>query len=406
MYNFITYQFDVAICLGLLFLVWKIFLQKETFHQLNRGYLLFALLISFVVPLIKISQPDNSQIFNFILNPINIGNDVVSKSTVNNIKLITIITTIYIIISAVFAVILGLKIFKIITLINKGQKKKINNLNVISSNKNISPFAFMNYIFINEKEIDENKLQEILFHESIHLKQKHTFDIILIEIINIIQWFNPFLYLYKHSLKTTHEYLSDEKVIEQGFDLDEYQLLLIKQKIGVQPGFANNFNKSLTLKRITMMNQKKSKIVAKFKIIFAIPVIAMSLLLFSFNNSQVNKTNILPNPTEINDSIAPPKVMPKFPGGQTALRTFIAENVKYPKDALEKGYEDQVFVKFMVNKKGKVSNITIEKGKYKLLNNEAIRVISSLPNFKPATTKGKAVDTYMIIPINFKMSDK
>ncbi|MBN2891831.1 MAG: TonB family protein [Bacteroidales bacterium] len=194
--------------------------------------------------------------------------------------------------------------------------------------------------------------------------------------------------------------MSDEKVIEQGFDLDEYQLLLLQQKIGVQPGFANNLNKSLTLKRITMMNQKKSNSVAKLKVLLAIPVIAVSLFLFSFNSSQVASSNNLPNPTEIKDT------MPVFPGGEAAIRQYIADNVVYPKEAVEKNYQDNVYVSYTINKVGKVVNVEVLKGKYEILNNEAIRVVSSLPDYEPAMKDGKAIEVTMTVPINFKLSDK
>jgi len=225
----------------------------------------------------------------------------------------------------------------------------------------------------------------------------------MIEIINIIQWFNPFIYLYKKSLKTTHEYLSDEKVIEQGFDSDEYKLLLLKQRIGVQPGFANNFNKSLTLKRITMMNQKKSNSIAKLKVLFAIPVIAFSLFLFSFNSSSNITSNKTPDNVQVQDTI--PDVRPKYPGGDMALRTFIVNKLKYPKEAVEKGLTDIVYVKFLVTKDGKVTDVEVVKGNYEILNNEAIRVVKMMPDFKPALKDDKPVDAYMTIPINFSLKD-
>lgn len=401
MQDFIIYQSKVALSLALLFLVWRLFLKNETFHKMNRAFLNFSVIFSFLAPFTKnfLQFSEQNQISSVILNQILVGSEIMAKSETNNFSFIKLFIIAYIIFSTVVFLSLVVKISRIIYLISIGKKWNYNNYKVISIQKDISPFAFLNTIFINEQNIEKDKLDNILYHESIHIKQKHTIDLLLLEIVTVIQWFNPFVYFYKQSLKTTHEYLSDEKVIEQGFDSDEYKLLLLKQKIGVQPGFANNFNKSLTLKRITMMNQKKSKSVAKLKVLFAIPVIAVSLVLFSFSTQNFG-SEFVSSPTEAHDTI-----MPEYPGGDDALRAFIAQNVKYPEEAVKKGYEDNVFVRFKVSKNGTASDVSVVQGKYEVLNNEAIRVISSIEGYKPASVKGKKVEVYMTVPIKFKLSN-
>ena len=249
-----------------------------------------------------------------------------------------------------------------------------------------------------------------------HIRQKHTYDILLTEFLKIFQWFNPVVYLYDIALKQIHEYSADEEVIEQGFDSAEYKLLLLKTKIGVLSGIANNFN-SLILKRLKMMDKSKSSKVAKLKLLLAVPAVLIVVLVFSCTNknefqteNEIKKQKIEVIDNEVKNEIVDiiitsnPDEVSLFPGGNEALYAFIRENVVYPEEAMEKGIEETIYVMFTVLQTGEVVNVKVAKGENELLKSEAVRVIKLLPNFKPAQKNGKPVNVEMVIPIVFKLS--
>jgi TonB family protein len=203
-------------------------------------------------------------------------------------------------------------------------------------------------------------------------------------------------------LKTIHEYLSDEKVILQDFEPDEYKMLLIRQQLGYIYELANYFNHSVTLKRIHMLNRIKSPKLAKLKYLLVIPIIGILPFLFSFSDKPFDDGNQV---AEVRDTIlTEADEMPVFPGGESALLTFIAKNVKYPEVSKKNGIQGKVFVQFMVDKTGKVKAIEVLQGVSKELDAEAVRVIKLLPNFeKPAYKDGKPVNVKMVLPIMFKL---
>ena len=227
---------------------------------------------------------------------------------------------------------------------------------------------------------------------------------IVIELLTILFWINPFIYLYRKQLKTIHEYLSDEEVILQAFEADEYKMLLIRQQLGYRFEPANYFNKSVTLKRIDMLNKNKSRNLAKLKYLLSIPVFAMLLFMFSFSKGTIMPPDINTS-TQVQDTIYDEvDEMPVFPGGESALLTFVAKNVKYPEASKKNGEQGIVYVKFVVDKKGKVKNPIVEKGVTKGLDEESLRVVGLLPDFeKPGYKNGKAVSVHFILPIKYKL---
>ncbi len=379
-------------------------MQKETFHILNRFYLLFACFSSISIPLLSIDLQTaaSSEIFGGLMNAVVVGENFIEKNS-NKISIASIIFIIYISIVFILTIRLLVRILNIYIFCRKSKKIYQNGYKIFLTEKNISPFSFMNLIFFNTDDYQKNNYNEILKHEVAHVNQKHSIDIIIVELLAVFQWFNPIIYFYKKALKSTHEYLSDKKVIEQGFDSDEYKLLLIKQKIGVQYGFTNNFNKSLILKRITMINQTESRKGAKLKVLFGLPILFVVFILFSFTTSNElvnNGLNLNPQDTIYKTA----DEMPVYPGGEQALVSFVAENVKYPERAIEKREEGKVFVSFSVNKNGEVGNAKVVRSVSELLDEASINVVNLIPNFdKPGYKKGNAVSVWYTLPISFQL---
>ena len=242
-------------------------------------------------------------------------------------------------------------------------------------------------------------------HETIHIKQLHSLDIIFAEMICLLAWFNPVSWMIKAALKETHEYLADSGVSEQTQGSAEYFLLLLRNAIGVQPGLANNFNKSLTLKRLNMMKKPRSGRLSMLKALPVLPVVVLLLMAFSCSNSadeSKSQNTSVPQKSEKTDAAI--DKMPEFPGGQAAMTKFIMDNVKYPEAAKKSGIEGKVLVAFVVTKTGKIDKISISQKVNDLLDAEAVRVISIMPDWIPGENKGVPVDVEMTLPINFKLA--
>ena len=167
-------------------------------------------------------------------------------------------------------------------IVRRYRTTRINGIKIVSVDRDFSPFSFLNFIFINDKKISKHNMRRIIAHENIHIKQYHTFDILLIELITVLQWFNPFVWPYKKSLQETHEFLADYGVIAQGFNTAKYQLLMFEQHVGVKLfEFANNFKQSQIKRRITMMSKIKSRGAAKLKLLLIVPLAMFLLLAFA-----------------------------------------------------------------------------------------------------------------------------
>jgi hypothetical protein len=155
-------------------------------------------------------------------------------------------------------------------------------LRIVENDKYGLPFSFFNTVYINPKFHTGADLTNILAHEKVHIRENHWFDLLLIEVLTILFWFNPFVWLFERSIKQNHEYLADEGVLAQGFSVGRYQAILVNQLMGMQIiGITNNLNYSLNKKRMKMMTKMKTPKTRAFRIIWALPAFALILLAFA-----------------------------------------------------------------------------------------------------------------------------
>ena len=297
MTNILLYLVESGICLGLFYIIYRIFLSRETFFRTNRLYLLFAIPLSFILPLINIPSPFLSA------KSIGAGSMIPqgAAAATHSFGIAEIIGIVYLLGALFFLVCFGYKIAQLSILIKKYGYQKCGKLKLVFIEEDTAPFSFFNYFFLNKNNISQHDLLRIIDHELVHINQYHTIDLIIIELLTIVQWFNPFVRPYKKSLKETHEYLADNQVIAQGCSRAKYQLLIFEQHVGMNLfEFVNNFNHSLIKRRITMMTKGKSKSWAKSKFLLLIPVIFFLVLAFA-NPKPVNSTDHAIAPEKITD---------------------------------------------------------------------------------------------------------
>jgi bla regulator protein blaR1 len=289
----INYLINSTLCSGLLLLVYKLFLEREKMHRFNRFYLLGSLIISLAIPLISIELPENSspilqQTFNSsamqIVDIKAIGaNFITQRSAENPVDYFRIVFVIYGLISLFFLAKFSINIFKIYQKISKSPFEKYNNSTLILMDEKLVAHSFLNYIFLNKTEYENGEIEpEILLHESTHVSQKHSYDILFIELIMSFLWINPFVYFYKKAIQLNHEFLADEAVIQSAFDMKSYQYLLLKKATNLQGVLlTSNFNFSTTKTRLIMMTKRTNPFILFAKKASIIPIFALMILLFN-----------------------------------------------------------------------------------------------------------------------------
>ena len=353
------------------------------------------------------------------------------------------------------AVATGFTVWRLFRVISRGERRRAGRyLVVLTDSDRIAPFSWCRFIVMNRRDYSESG-DIILLHEMKHLEGRHWIDLLVAQLIVIFQWFNPAAWLMREELKTVHEYLADEAVLHSGADARQYQMLLIKKAVGARfPSLANSLNHSKLKKRITMMYKQKSSTrrrllraaalvpaLAAAVALFQVPQVARAIgavseitlsadavkaddmplkampapdrkvTIISENNetagmavsaSQTTKVAVVADnkADKADEPVSVSAVMPEFPGGMQALMNYLSQNLRFPKNA--DCATGRVVVKFVVTKTGKVSDVSILKSVGPEVDAEALRVVSSLPDFIPGKNEeGKPVSVYYALPINF-----
>jgi biopolymer transport protein ExbD len=289
----IIYLIYSTISLVALLTFYHLFLEKEKLHQINRGFLIFSLIFSLSIPLIPVGldiMPNqlfsvgqetvlfDGERFDSENEASAVGSPVSGSSKVNYFQLCLLA---YILV----AFSLFVRLLRIIYMIqlkeDRNKKKLYKGFKIVLLNEDVTPHTFMDSIFLNkEKYLSGEIPEEVMIHELTHVRQKHTLDVLLIEFLKIIFWFNPILYLYKKAILLNHEFLADEAVIAHGAEVKSYQSLLLNSLVA-SPAYSlvNTFNFSLTKKRLQMMTKSKSTSRSVIKVLALVPLIAAIMLL-------------------------------------------------------------------------------------------------------------------------------
>lgn len=440
MNEFMIYVLKSILALAIFSFAYRAILFNEGNFRMRRVYLLISVCLSMILPLSDFRFPLVE--YNF---PSVVLDEVIIYS--NGIRLIRETSTFPLAktIKFIYFIIAFILIFRVLlnsTLLLIKAAKNTPHLNkevklFVLKDKNIS-YSFFRNIFIGQTA-DSEEQERILAHEKVHALQMHSVDVIFMEFLSGIFWFNPLVWWYRKEIKNVHEYLADQGALEAGFNRKQYQITLLEHLIGsASLSITNNFNYSLIKNRIAMMNKEKNGRKNTWKVLLIIPLSLLIVLTFACTQKNaLTGANLETENQIVNTAYFEAEQMPVYPGGFEALQKFIAVNITYPTEALTKGVSGKVFVQFVVDKTGKVITgtddfIALDKDKkettivgevivvgYKpsensstenteqyveLLKKEAVRVISNLPSFeKPGMQNGAAVAVVFTIPINFAL---
>ncbi|SEG00440.1 BlaR1 peptidase M56 [Halpernia humi] len=461
-----TYIFKIVLCSSLFILFYNLVLKNEKLLKFNRFYLIATLLISLAIPFLhyEIASVEVQKISGLQFGE--------SENTIQNIAIKNsiftfqnVIFTLYFLIIFFLLIKFLLNLWQINREISSNEKVKNGAFWLILKNEKTAPHSFWKYIFINKNDFQKGNINEkIILHETAHLEQKHSLDLLFIELFLIFFWFNPAFYLYKKAILTNHEYLADDLVLSKSGNVSEYQNLLLTQLISEKIFFSNSFNLINTKNRIKMMTKTLSK-TAKLKSWMSIPLVAIAFFTFaekipakeisikstreiSLNKIDfINETKIhylkrekdtikkdtlkpmkqiLEKKPEIAPPVPPVKIKTKdkiespvapplppiadkidesaeFPGGINALRTQVANTFDISKMSGNEGLIKST-IYFKIDEKGVASNFRAE-GTNEIFNAEAIRDLKFVNDgkiWKPAILDGKPVASVYKLPLTMK----
>ncbi len=421
MSTLMIYFIKVNIAIALFYLLYRLFFAGDTLWRLRRMYLAGSMLISFTYPFLTITEwmkqslPVQEIISNYsiLLKEITI---TAKESSAFNFT--TFFYLLYASVSVLLLIRLVVQLISVFSIHLQSKKVWIGQTGIRQMDKKIAPFSFFNKVYINPSMHTASELKEILAHEHTHVRQLHSFDVMIGELMTIICWINPAVWLLKREIRQNLEFLADNQVIESGFDAKNYQYHLIRLAYQTpEIKLTNNFNVSPLKKRITMMNQKKTPKTGMLKYLLIVPL-ASALVISSNAESMLNSAEKAVNEQVQTPPPPPPPVgeisdqniifmvvekMPQFPGGDEGLFNYLVTNIKYPSDAKDQDIEGRVICQFVINRDGSVVDVVVVRGVAPSLDAEAIRVISAMPHWTPGEQRGQTVRVKYTLPINFKL---
>ena len=287
------YLLQMASWLTAFWLTYQLLLRKETYFELNRWFLISGLIVSMLAPLFPVRYQVlvETGVASFIETSPTV---TLSTTPIENSKP-DILLMIYALGAIVSLLILFYQLFKLKLIRLRGKTIVVENQKVYQTGKDIVPFSTFGDVYIGNNLTDPDQLKCIVAHEKVHIIERHWADLLLLEVVRTLQWFNPILILYRKAMMQNHEYLADRGAIAQGISQKIYQGILANQMLGFQAiSIANSFNRGNKNKRLKMMNSNKSKPIVKLKPLFLLPMVAVILFAFSKPEYTYSLENTVP----------------------------------------------------------------------------------------------------------------
>jgi len=432
MNDLLSFFIEANLYLVCFYLLYQLLLSRDRHFRFNRAFLLGGILSSLVLPIISFSISASSGSTNtfegYIMLPAITITTVQTESVGFLLKWWHIIGIIYFagFLFYLFRLLWQMAhIFRYLPILNSTRDRK-NGYTLVITQGEIPTCSFFQFLFWDKTaNLNEDEQKQIFEHELAHIRQWHSVDVLLVELLRSLFWFNPVIHLIKSRITEVHEYLADHQAIKQ-MGVEHYSKLLTLQIFkSFDFALSNNFHKSQVIKRINMLKSKKSKSVW-LNIVMLVPILGLLIVILScdvispedFNpnsasTSELISQNIIPSKTiqtengDTNESATEVftvvEKQPIPPDGMLAYYQYIQDNLNYPEEAKDQGIEGKVFVQFIVSTDGKLTNVAAVKGIGGGCDEEAVRVVMKSLPWIPGLQNGKKVKVRMILPITFKL---
>lgn len=407
---------------GLLYGLYCLTLRRDRWLQLSRWYLLVALGFSLMLPLIslpaQLSAASQTVIpteeYLMTLDEVVIS-DITAPHTlgllVDTYLVGFALCAAYLLFQMVAQTLIVFRLRRRHSVYRAGDGFDIpRGAALILLDDDTAPYSFFNQIVVGTRGLSDDELRCILAHESLHVRQSHSLDILYARLICCLAWFNPFAWLIMRELRSVHEFQADAASLD-ACSREDYLHLLYRQATGTGYGHITNNFKSINLKkRIVMMNKSKTRFGA-WKVVAALPVVALLLVVGCKHatTETVEQTAVIEATVEpvlfdySEDSLPEGFTAPEYEGGMEALYKYLAENIQYPEQAKSDGIQGRVLIRFVVMNDGSIVNVEVAKGIGGGCDEEAVRVVKGMSKWKPAIYEGKTVNVNYALPITFKL---
>lgn len=435
---------EASLSLSICYVVYFLLLRTEKSYQFNRFFLLGAFLLSFIFPLITFSSNVAVNIWSdggLVLSDLEVYASIHDEIEIYNVAILFWFSIIYALGVGLFALRFIMQVLAIKKIKSEAVLDDYKGHAVCLTTGTKTTFTFLNSIYLDATDIlNESDKQQLLEHELTHLQQRHSIDILFIEIVKIACWFNPLIYLYQHTITTIHEYIADAATVKNTSQSSYINLLVhytlnntslrLGNHFGTRPRKITLSRKSQTLKRIEMMKKEERKM-NRLKYLFPAFTLAAIFMTVSCERSFEERSTV-PGSETVKETSSNVDDMPAYAKGMNNLYRYISQNIQYPQFARQKSIEGKVFLQFVINKEGTLRQIEVVKtsvhkssmdeivvvgykadsslplevksASIRLLEEEAIRVLKSLPNnWTPGMKDGQKVDSRLVLPITFKL---
>ena len=317
---FLVYQLKVALLFLALYIFFRLFLSKESFHAFNRAVVLLSILLSLVLPFCVVTLHVSAA-----ASPVQIpglSEFVPSVQESSGFDWAALLIAVYITGAAAVLLSVAASVISLLKLVSRGRKiRRKDGTVLVLVDSAVTPMSWMNYMIM-PAEDSEAVSESIIVHERAHIRLHHSFDILFADLFTAMQWFNPAVWMMREDLRSIHEYEADEQVLKSGIDAKQYQLLLVKKAFGANGrSVSNNLNHGKLKKRIAMMLMKKSSAFKALKFLYVVPLVCLGLA--------VNARTVYKEPVKVTGSYTlNGNISVNVAGDSSSVSSFMPENVK------------------------------------------------------------------------------
>lgn len=444
----------------LFYLFYLLFLRRETYFQYNRLFLVSGLVLSVVLPLLPSTLwPEALSESKVGAFPVMLQAAVVTSvrsvapAPADTLSFPSLLPMLYVIGLFLFTTRLVVGMVRLVRLYSRNPKEREAGFVVVLLDNKITPFTFFRWLFVHRDDFHPQQRNAMLAHEIAHREQGHSFDLLLLELVTLIQWFNPFVWMVGKALRKEQEYHADGQVLRLGYDRIAYQQLLLERCLGINSiPLTTHFNRSLLLYRMKKMATPKSKPWVKIKYLLSALFTLITAGLLALNPlspppppGDTEQTSFPGNTSALSQAsdsfVANPDsqlyvsvdVKALYKGGElmSGVSAFMLKNLKYPAIALEKGLWGRLYLAYSIDEAGNLVEASVKKSRFSVrdksnpaklvpfeegiipdemkdaaaaLEQEALRVLGLLEGFTPAKKGEKSVKTSYILPVEFGLS--
>jgi len=396
MTEFLRYALLANASLLMVWAVYRLWLRDVTHHGWNRAFLMLGSILAVSLPLIPFGNGAVAELVGLQLPEITIAGDTPSRQ--QGFSVAALLPYLHGIGAMVMLLFQLWSFGRLSRVLANAMWSRVNGVEVVRSSE-AGPFSFFRIIHI-PLNCDAEDVGMILRHESVHVRQWHSLDVIWLVLLRTVFWFNPLLLFFQRDIQTLHEYLADEEAVHHA-GIDSYARLQMAHVFGLRSTAfpVNSFADPLTLKnRIAMMYRQKSNRISLMRYAMLAPVAAAIVFASACVQQPAEQVQ-----EAVQEVLKEAEKMPEYPGGFQALMTEVGEGINYPVTAKQDSVEGTVFVQFVVSETGKMTDMMVMRPLHPDLDGEALRALSGLKDWTPGQNGGKPVRVQMVAPIKFKL---